>query len=73
MLYKKIEVTDEMDNCSLFGKSFLKYRKVKQLDGSYGLPDNIRLNYPFYTFEDDKYTEFMIQLLNSLEFRRFPK
>ena len=63
---------DGEDKCHLFGKSFVKYKKVKLSDGKYGLPEDIRLNYPFYTFEDDFYTEFMIQLLNSLEFRRFP-
>lgn len=64
---------DDGDDCHLFGKDFVKYKKVKLADGSFGIPKHVRLNYPFYTFEDDFYTEFMIQLLNSLEFRRFPQ
>ena len=55
----------------MFGFNFIKYELKEQEDGTYSLNKNIKINYPYYTFKDDNFSLFMINLLNSLEYRQF--
>lgn len=42
-------------------------------DGSFELNKHLKFDYPYFTFDNDHYSEFMIQLLNSLEYREFAR
>lgn len=57
----------------MFGVSFIKYELKKQEDGSFGLSKLASFDFPYFTFDHDNYSEFMIQLMNSLEYREFYK
>lgn len=41
-------------------------------DGSFGIRKDIIIDFPYYTFDNDQYCEFMMYLMNSLEYRQFP-
>ena len=47
---------------------FIRYSNIRQMDGTLTL-SGLEFPYPYYTFENDSYLGFMIDILDSLEFR----
>ena len=52
--------------------NFFKYKIQRLENNTFGINLGIKIEYPFYTFEKDIYSEFMINFLNCLEFRQYP-
>ena len=50
---------------------FIKYKIQKLGEKKYGLRTDIQFKYPFYSFVDDSFSEFMIKIFNCLEYRQF--
>ena len=42
-------------------------------NGRYGLPKHFSYEFPHYTFEDHNFSQFMIRILNALEYRLYLK
>lgn len=57
---------------NVFKVKALKYKKIQFSNGKIGLMGK-SFPYPFYTFDDQSYSRFMVEMLNSLEFRYYHK
>lgn len=64
--YNMISKENKFNDASF--SNYIKYKQIQLPDGSLSLA-GLSFPYPYWTFRDDTYCGFMIDLLNSLEFR----